>query len=213
MGKCLTIVKLVGIGSLGVSSGIYLLSSWKYIPKTINNSKTVEQLKQKISKFITNLRLSFWSLGSLSTYLLYQAYTRSPSYGKHPYLIYAALTFPIASIFNYYYSFNNEQKLITDAEEKIIYRTEKKIIKDVQNPEEETSPLDNSVYNDLGHQSPKITEREVDVEVPHLSKVELAEETYKSILSNLNTHYLYSGIILGTGFILGVIGYVGDNLK
>lgn len=213
MGKCLTIVKLVGIGSLGLSSSIFLISSYKSVPALLNKSETVTQLKEKVSSLITKLRLSFWSLGSLATYLFYQAYACSPSYGKHPYLVYSALAFPIALIFNYYYNYSDEQKLISDTEETIIYKTEKKIIQEIQTPEEETSPLDNSVYNDLGSSSPKVVEKEIDIQVPHVSKIEIDEVSYKSLLSSVRRNYLYSGIIMGSGSLLGLIGYAGDNLK
>lgn len=213
MGKCLTIVKLVGIGSLGITSGSYFLTSFQLIPKIVaNTAGDYKSLKEKICKLFVSLRLSFWSLGSISSYLFYQAYSKSPSYGKHPYLIYAALTFPIALGYNYYYSFNNEQKLIKNEEEKIIYRQEKKTVTEVSNPEEDTSPLDNSSYNDLGNQTPKLEEKEVEVTVPVVNRVELAEETYKSILSQISESHLYTGVILGTGFLLSVIGYIGDNV-
>lgn len=212
MGKCLTIVKLVGIGSLGISSGAFLVSSLSYVPKAAN-SLQLGELKVKVSKLITGLRLGFWGLGSLASYLLYEAYARSPVYGKHPYLIYAALSFPVALAYNYYYAFSDEQKLVKDSEEKIIYRTEKKKVEKVVSPEEDKSPLDNSVYNDLGNRDPKVEETEVDVEVPTVSQVELSEPTFKELLSTVSESHLYTGAILGVGFLLGSIGYIGDNLK
>lgn len=214
MGKCLTIVKLVGIGSLGIASGSYILSSLSCVPdilKVANNS--FDKLKTDISNVITSLRLTFWGLGSLSTYLFYQAYTRSPVYGKHPYLIYAALTFPAALIYNYYFAFNDEQKLLSDSEEKIIYKKEKQVVEKLVEPEEDTSPLDNSVYNDLGSRSPKVEKSEVEVEVPVVSKVGLSEESYKGLLKTVNDGHLYTGIILGIGFLLSAVGYIGDNMK
>ncbi|KAG0684402.1 hypothetical protein C6P40_002913 [Pichia californica] len=213
MGKCLTIVKLVGIGSLGISSGTFLLSSLACVPDIIKEIKDSEQFKQDISKVITSLRLGFWSLGSISTYLLYQAYAKSPLYAKHPYLIYAALTFPIALIYNYYFNYSNEQEILTDSRDEIIYKKEKKIIEKIVEPEVDTSPLDNSVYNDLGNRSPKIEKSEIEVEVPVVSKVSLSSNEYKSLLNIVNKSHLYTGIILGAGFLLGSIGYIGDNLK
>lgn len=213
MGKCLTIVKLVGIGSLGLSTGALLLSSSTCIPGILTKSENVASLKEKVSKLIVNLRLGFWSLGSLATYLFYQAYTYSPAYGKHPYLIYAAAAFPIALVFNCYFAFAEEQKLINDSEEQVMYKTEKKTVKELAPSEEENSPLDNSVYNDLGTQAPKYLEKEIEVQVPHTVKIELAEETYKSILSNVSKNYLYSAAIMGTGFLISAVGYIGDSLK
>lgn len=209
----MTIVKLVGIGSLGLSSSAYLYSAW-ILPKIAENTSiTYDSLKEKVTTHITSLRLSFWSLGSIASYLFYQAYAKSPSYGKHPYLIYAALSFPIALIYNYYFAFTKEQSLLNNEETKIIYHTETKTVKEVEAPEQEKSPLDNSVYNDLGNNTPKVSEREVEVQVPTESKVELAEETFKSLLATVNQSYVYTSGILGAGFILSVIGYVGDNLK
>lgn len=213
MGKCLTIVKLVGIGSLGLSSSAFLYSSW-ILPKLAENSSVAySTLKEKVTTHITTLRISFWSLGSIASYLFYQAYTRSPSYGKHPYLIYAALSFPIALLYNYFFAFSAEQSLLNNEETKIIYHTEKRTVKEVEAPEQEKSPLDDSVYNDLGNNTPKVSEKEIEIQVPTESKVELAEVTYKSLLANVNENYLYTSGILGVGFVLSIIGYVGDNLK
>lgn len=212
MGKCLTIAKLIGIGSLGISSGAFLVSSLSCVPKAAKTLQLAD-LKAKVSKLITSLRLGFWGLGSLASYLLYQAYARSPAYGKHPYLLYAALAFPIALTYNYYFAFSDEQKLVSDSEEKVIYRTEKKVVEKVVSPEEDKSPLDNSVYNDLGSRDPKVEETEIEVEVPTVSKVELSEETFKSLLSTVSENHLYTGAILGVGFLLGSVGYIGDNLK
>lgn len=213
MGKCLTIVKLVGIGSLGLSSGAFFLSSKYSIPSIIKSSEAFSETKEKVTTLISKLRLSFWGLGSLASWLFYQAYTYSPSHGKHPYFIYAALTFPITLAFNYYYTFNNEQKLIKDEEKRIVYKKEKQIVKKVITPEEENSPLDNSSYNDLGTREPKVEETQLEIDVPVLEKIELTEDSFLSVLSTVSQNYLCSGSIMGIGFLLAAIGYAGDNLK
>lgn len=211
MGKCLTIAKLVGIGSIGISSSTFLLSSLACVPDIIREIKDSKEFEDDISKVITTLRLGFWGLGSLSTYLLYEAYVRSPIYGKHPYLLYAAFTFPIALIYNYYFSFNDEQKLLSNSDNSVTYKKEKKIVEKVITPEEDTSPLDNSVYNDLGSREPKVEKTEVEVNVPIISNLSFDE--YKSLLESINQSHLITGLILGAGFLLGCVGYVGDNLK
>lgn len=208
MGKCLTIVKLVGIGSLGLSSTAFFISAHYCVP-TILKSKN-DEIKAKITKLISNLRLSFWGLGSIATYLFYQAYTRSPSFGQHPYLIYAALTFPCALIYNYYGNFNTEQILINDENEKITYRKEKKIVEKVIQPEEETSPLDNSVYNDLGTREPKVEKVEIEVDVPVVEKETLSTDDFNTQIDLMNNGHIISGVIMGFGCLLSIIGYFGE---
>lgn len=213
MGKCLTIVKLVGIGSLGLSSSLFLYSSQIQVPELLKSSGSpTAEFKNKLTSIITIIRGQFWSLGSIASYLLYQAYTNSPSYGKHPYLIYAALSFPIALAYNYYSTFTNEQKILNNTEEETTYTTETRVVKETVPQPEETSNLDNSNYNILG-ESPKVVEKEVQVEVPTVKKIALTEATLNSILPSILESYYNSGAILGAGFLLGLIGYIGDNLK
>lgn len=213
MGKCLTIVKLVGIGSLGLSSGLFLYASQLQVPQLLKASGTPTlEFKKKLSTIITTVRAQFWSLGSLASYLFYQAYTRSPSFGKHPYLVYAGLVFPIALAYNYYFAFNNEQMILNNTEDETTYTTETKIVKTTVPAQEEASTLDNSSYNILG-ESPKIVEKEVQVEVPTTSKVELTEATFNDILPVVLDSYYASGAILGAGFLMAAVGYIGDNLK
>lgn len=213
MGKCLTIIKLVGIGSLGLSSSLFLYSSQIQVPDLLKTTGSpTAEFKSKFASIITFIRAQFWSLGAVSSYLLYQAYTYSPSYGKHPYLIYAALSFPIALVYNYFTTFGNEQKVLNNKEEETTYTTETKIVKETIPQPEETSNLDNSNYNILG-ESPKVVEKEVQIEVPVVKEIALTEATLNSILPTILENYYNSGAILGAGFLLGLIGYIGDNLK
>ena len=60
MGKCLTIVKLIGIGSLGLSSAAFLVSNYKLVPDVLKvSSSSVETLKNKASKLLRFYVCSF----------------------------------------------------------------------------------------------------------------------------------------------------------
>ncbi|GMM31700.1 hypothetical protein DAMA08_044450 [Martiniozyma asiatica (nom. inval.)] len=181
MGKCLTIVKLSAITSLGLSTAAYGYVSQK--------------LENPAGGIILNLRKCIFALGSISTYLFYQAYTRSPAWGKHPYLLYAAAAIPIALGTSYGLTdaYKNEQRLVNDDTTKT-----EKVVKKVT--VEEKSELDGSVYGDVG----RPVEREIVEEV--------TVNDLGAIVQNLKQRYLYNAVIVGTGFLLSVVGYLGDNM-
>ncbi|VEU19510.1 DEKNAAC100510 [Brettanomyces naardenensis] len=216
MGKCLTIVKLIGVGSLGLSGTNFFYSAEALIPQILKSEDvTSDKSKKQITDLIVRARGVFWGLGGLASYLFYQAFKSSPPAGKHPYLIYSALIAPIALLFNYYWVFESEAKLLESSspEPKVTYQKVKRTIKRKKLADSEPSPLDNSVYSDLG-KIPEVEEEiEVEEEVPVTEKpIVLSNEETKSELQTLQKSYLYSGIIVVLGFVLSTIGYVGDRV-
>ncbi|QPG76858.1 hypothetical protein FOA43_004252 [Brettanomyces nanus] len=216
MGKCLTIVKLVGIGSLGIAGANFLYSAKALIPHllVLDNLRS-ETTKKQITDLIVKTRSVFWSLGALATFLFYEAFKCSPPAGKHPYLIYTSLIAPLGLVYNYYWVFDSEARLLesSSSEPKITYKKVKKLVKVKKPAQAEKSPLDNSVYSDLGNVPVVEEEVEVEEEVPvHQEPTALSNTQTKHELSNLKIGYTYSSFITGFGFILSIIGFIGDRV-
>lgn len=209
MGTCLTISKLVGIGSLGIPTANYIYSAEVVIPKILKGDVTSDESKKQITSLIVRARGLFWGAGSLASFLFYESFKCAPPELKHPYLIYSALIVPIGLLYNYYNLYDTEQALVDSSEGKPLteYKTVKKTV--AEPAEEESSPLDNSSYGDLGkpQTKEKVVEEKVPVEVP--AKVLTADET-KAKLLELKKGYLYSGAIVGLGFLLSLVGYLGE---
>ncbi|OWB79438.1 hydrolase activity protein [[Candida] boidinii] len=119
MGKCITIIKLVGTGSVGIASSYLLYNSIDIIKNLIpniniiqENDKTKNSITSKIIKLINSNRLLFTSFSLISLRLFSLAYTHSNKSGKHPYLIYASITIPLSIISYYLNCFKFEQNLL-----------------------------------------------------------------------------------------------------
>lgn len=215
MGKCLTIVKLVGIGSLGIAGANYLYSAKALIPKILSlHDLTSTKAKNSITNLIVRARSLFWSFGSIASYLFYEAFKCSSPTGRHPYLVYAALIPPLGLLFNYYWVFGSEAKLLESCsgEPHVTYKKVKKMVKTKKPVESEKSPLDNSEYSDLGNPPEAEEETEVEEEVPVTEPaVILSASETKTELEKLKVGYFYTGMIATFGFALSAIGYWGDQ--
>ncbi|GME69878.1 unnamed protein product [[Candida] boidinii] len=115
MGKCITIIKLVGTGSVGIASSYLVYNSIDVIRNLIPNVNILEndnKLTSKITKLVRSSRFIFTSLSLISLRLFTLAYTHSNASGKHPYLIYASVTIPLSIISYYFNCFKFEQNLL-----------------------------------------------------------------------------------------------------
>lgn len=218
MGKCLTIVKVVGAGSLGICAANYLYSAKLLIPRLLGIADLgSKRSRSQITGMIMRARTIFWGLGSVATYLFYEAFKCSSAAGKHPYLVYSAIAAPLGLLFNYYWVYDSEAKLLDSCDESdFVYKTVSKPEK-TQKPAEEKSSLDDSVYSDLGN-APELqtdakatTEQDVKVQNVKVPRVRLSKDQTKTELQNLKIGYFYSGVIIAVGFLISSIGFSGDK--
>jgi len=211
MGKCLTIVKLVGAGSLGISAANYLYSAKLLIPRLLGiDDLGSKRSRSQIKGMIMKARSIFWGLGSVATYLFYEAFKCSSAAGKHPYLIYSAIVAPLGILFNYYWVYGSEAKLLDSCDDSDFTYKKVNTSQKKQKPEEEKSSLDDSVYSVLGTapESQSDNSGEQSVRVP---RVRLSKEQTKTELQNLKIGYFYSGVIIAVGFLISSIGFSGDK--
>ncbi|ODV87921.1 hypothetical protein CANARDRAFT_20649 [[Candida] arabinofermentans NRRL YB-2248] len=230
MGRCLTVIKLIGIGSIGISSTIAGIASYSALPELKAKVEYAEEGNETglLKKLVNVVRYSYISFNSISAYMFYLAYSNSNVTGKHPYLIYCIIGSTVG-IANYLYgSFKQEKQLLSikPVEEPKPSKV-KKVVKQKKPKsvlEEERSPLDGSVYNDLGKsmnvEEESTSEEEVEVEIEEISEVandelkmqHLIQKTeLETGLSKLTQGYLQSFYIVAVTFGLSVIGFMGDT--
>lgn len=97
MGVCLAVVKIVGVGSLGILTGQLINQSCQTIPLLESISATTS-VKEYVDKLIAKTCCSVITLGGLAAALFSMAFFKAPQKYRHPYLLYAAAGAPLASV-------------------------------------------------------------------------------------------------------------------
>lgn len=205
MGKCLTIVKLVGIGSLGIASfaiGASIVGLSRFETRQIERKPLVDMM--------TIIKSTVAGVGSLATYLFYTGFKRARAVEQHPYLIYSALAFPVALGLWYWRIATKETELASNSIKKTVMKKEKKLVKELVPPGDEKSPLDNSYYGDLGSRDPVYKEIEIEIETPTTVVVELDDESLLELTKSIKSEYLKCLLALSTGFFISLVGYIGE---
>lgn len=104
MGRCITIITLVGASSLGLLTGSLAHQALQQVPDLI---RQISQETSAASRSSTATAAAVRSkltvgtainvaLASLLSWLFKTAYCSSPAAGKHPYLVYSAVGAPLA---------------------------------------------------------------------------------------------------------------------
>jgi len=167
--------KVIGTVSLGILAGS--TASTTYNLEAIKETDGLEIYKRARKLTAPVAITAFTSLIG--------AYVFAPAAGRHPYLLYSALSVPILGALNRFLA----PKVVT-------VEAPKKLPK----PEEEVSMLDNSVYAKL---------EESDQES------ETSEESVRSAAISKHHLYrlgLWSSVVSGIAFIVSTVGIYGDLL-
>lgn len=121
-GPCITTIKLLGVGSLGLLTSSIIYQSLSTLPDLIHqfntqfNSNSIDSFKKNLNtlkKNIFNNRLINGILTTLTSSLFTLAFKYSPINEKHPYLIYASIGAPLSLIGLYYKNWKFEQKILS----------------------------------------------------------------------------------------------------
>lgn len=160
-GTCITTIKVMGAASLGLLTSSLTYQSIQEIPLLINQlnsniSINSNELLSKVSLIINYSRLSNIVIGGISSGLLTLAFKASSPQDKHPYIIYSALTVPLAIASIIYKSYKYEDKLLKKSKQVIPIIPSSESIEEVkdnhQNQEnekkEEETIQDNSIKDD-----------------------------------------------------------------
>lgn len=107
MGRCLIVIKVAGVTSLGLLTGSFAYQFWAAIPDLIRQLNTASASRNQLTlstisnafcvSNVVNLALAVSSTG-----LFTMAYRSAALSGKHPYLLYSALVAPLALVSLYY---------------------------------------------------------------------------------------------------------------
>lgn len=235
MGTCLAVIKVIGISTLGLYTGAIatnVLSGYDILKFVLDKTATVSNIdtinrsirsKLSLNTLIINL------LGSVSSLAFQLAYFGAPPRGKHPYLIYSSLVFPLSYLIHFKFVRSEINKFYNLKASKSGSRTDEddgkkkkrklnKAEKQKKSNEQLRSDLDNSIYKDLGEAS-SIDENEESVEdLLGADKAEIEKEVefhlhQQTGLKALEQSHFYDKIVFGLsslGFLIASVGIYGD---
>lgn len=221
MGACLASVKVLGVGSLGLLSSSLVYQCWQTIPgliSALSNAplKSKAELSKTKDKVITT-RLTNAVLGGVSCVLFGLAYVYSPNSEKHPYLLYAGLIGPLSLASLYQYNFSKADDVeepaqpapqndkpqqkpeVTQAEPDDISRSY------IHVSEDESSAI--STPTTTVPNSPQLV---VDDKIDEEVNQALIKKEFMLDLENIGYSFKVGSVVSGFGFLLSVIGIVGD---
>lgn len=197
MGTCITVIKLIGAGSLGIATGTLAFSSYKMLPGLIqDHSSSISKFQQMVSYTVNFTRLSFITLGSLASSAFFMLFKYSALRGKHPYLIYAAIAFPLSLIPAAYQAYTTNTSFLGLPQLPKLPAPSKSF----------TSNLDNSMYLDLGRTSS--LDDEEDEQDPENA---IIKKQIEINLKSLQSTYKIAASITGAAFAIATIGIAGDK--
>lgn len=230
-------IKIIGVGSLGLLSGSLIYQSLETIPQWISQINKYSYDDGFINRLIsikldvnTN-RIINIVLGGLSSCLFGLSYISSSIHEKHPYLLYLSLIGPLTLGTLYYYNFNNFQKISSKlALEQENSKFEKQAVKSEQDSQKLDPDL--LVSDDLGKSYIHVSEDESTTSTPSISspsspkisdggytedlKIDqeinqtLIKREFINDLQNMEASYYIGSSISGLGFLLSLVGIVGD---
>lgn len=205
MGKCLTIVKLVGVGSLGIAT--FAAGGALYALTRFQAGKMDRKPLLDLTRYV---EYAIAGLGSVASYLFYTAFARAKSYEQHPYLLYAAMAFPVTLGAWYYAVMPHQGELKSNSVTKTVIKKEKKVVRELVPSSDEKSPLDDSTYGDLGNSEPIYKQVEVEVDVPTTVVVDLDSVSLAELTRKLKCGFVYCASALGLGLFISVVGFLGE---
>ncbi|CAK9439697.1 uncharacterized protein LODBEIA_P37970 [Lodderomyces beijingensis] len=188
-GTCISTIKVLGLGSLGLLTTSIIYQSIQNIPQLINQINSIyqfnlSQLNHQIYKtktFILGSRIVNGLLTGLSTVLFSLAFKYSSADEKHPYLIYAAIGAPLSLLGLYYNAWFAEDKILSkDGNGSFLKQQKKKHTKFASSTTTVTNP--SSVATpDIDYEEGEVQDDEEDDESAEvISKVNTADELGRS---------------------------------
>lgn len=235
------VVKIIGVGSLGLLSGSLIYQSFESIPqwiKQINsyeyNDKFISELI-RIKRSINTTRIFNLVLGGLSSCFFGISYMTSTVNEKHPYLLYLSLIGPITLVTLFYNNYNNFTSLSTKLHQEKLQLQHDHLQQHGKLDSSQDGKLDSS-QDDLGKSyihvsedesststpssstpnSPTLSEKgydqdiKIDQEIDQEIDQTLIKREFVNDLDNMESSYNIGSIISGLGFLLSLVGIVGD---
>lgn len=198
MGRCITLIKVGGILSLGAVSSVLSLSAFygvSQLQELVQYDQTT--FAGKFQKLVNVTRVALCGFGSLSSWLFFTAFTKSASRGKHPYLVYAALGFPVTLLAYALTAVPREQNTL-----RIKFSPQKPSKQKTQ----EVSPLDDSVYGEV-----RSEEEDAAGAVEHEVELSIKRNEARNNMEGLKNGYSVASAISWIAFAIAAVGITGDK--
>lgn len=226
---CITVIKVLGASSLGLLTSSLAYQSIQSIPLLINqlNARAnfnFAEISAGVRSKITWTRVINVVAGVLSAGLLSVAFKYSSPKDKHPYIIYSALSAPLALLGTYYQSYGYETKLLR---KKGVPRPHSATTDPVVVSEESDQESLGKSYIHVSDEdsltvstpasstpnSPQTAAQDLEHELLIEEEVEnaLYKKEYVNDLDGLRSGYLIGSLVLGVGLFMAVVGIIGDT--
>ncbi|KAL3232605.1 Autophagy-related protein 33 [Nakaseomyces bracarensis] len=215
MSTCLAVTKGIAISSLGLYAGLVATGSLLVVDDAVTPTN---ESKRKIIKAL--LCKVGAGLGVVSTVMFGLIYASSPSYGRHPYLLYAMLTAPATSLHMYLSKRTLARKLRQLQEKKI---TDEKHT--VATTEEEKAAPDTSKISyaaaaavgnvDGGELSESVVDLGIEKTMAQAEKdfeVQREQEIVQAETTSLKRRFIAAAVITVVGFTQSALGLSGEVL-
>lgn len=233
-GTCITTIKYLGVGVLGLALSLILYQAYQAIPTQIRLVLVLAADPGRLEHRITLLLILHSVAALLLSLLFYTAYKYSPTFEKHPYLVYLGVC-GVAAMLGVWYGFPNP--LLTTSLTSLTTRKSTTGTSGTPGATTTTAAagttangasidaLDKSYVhvsdedlsvvstpNSTLPLSPQLTLEaeaegiDVEVELSHARQVLVLR------LDKIDSGYMFAGGVSLVGFIIGTIGVIGDVL-
>lgn len=218
---CITAIKIIGLGSVGLLTSSLSYQSLQQIPKLINElglSIGVDSgVKSKINCLINGSRLINGILVGLSSLSFWLSYKYSPVNEKHPYLVYAGIGSLLSYGYTYYKALNVENKLI-EAQEPHSVQVNNNDTSSADKKPSGNEGLDNSYIHVSDEDStssntpspPQSTPASPKPDIDYEINLSLFKKDIVNDLTDLKAKYVIGSGLFGLTFLISSIGVIGD---
>lgn len=224
-GTCITTIKYLGVGVLGLALSLILYQAYQTIPAQIRLVLVLAADPARLHHKITLLLILHSVAALLLSLLFYTAYKYSPLFEKHPYLVYLGVC-GVAAMLGVWYGFPPPwQAAPTKTPTRAPSAAPATRSGAATTASVGDSALDKSYVHVSDEElsviltpnstlplSPQLTleaeAENIDVEV----ELSHARQVLVSRLERVDTGYMFAGGVSLVGFIIGAIGVLGDVL-
>lgn len=209
-GTCITTIKYLGVGVLGLTLLLIIYQTYEIIPRLIREVLVLLDVVA-IKKKVTISLIIHTLAGAAASLLFYTAYKYSPSFEKHPYLIYSGLCLVAVAIGVWYgYPVTRSAK---PAAKPVVAKKAVKHDEPLDKLYVHVSDEDLSVIStpsSTSPNSPQLDSVEDTKEIDDVVALSVAKHEAVVTMESISLGYLFAGIVGAVGTVLGLIGIAGD---
>ncbi|CAN3361743.1 autophagy-related protein 33 [Diutina catenulata] len=212
-GTCVSTIKCLGVASLGLASGSLLYQAYSELPRLIR-SVSLQSNYAALKKQVTVSSVVHSVVAAIASGLFYTAYTYSPPFEKHPYLIYSGLSAALAGL-GVWYGYPKpgchcrKSHRTTSSSVKAPSASAEQLDKSYVHVSDEDSSVV-STPSSTTPSSPQLASNEEETAIDTEVSQTLLKKKVTTTLDKAVVGYTFSGAVAAVGFVLGAIGVLGD---